>query len=119
MLLTRKTYFDDAISLFKLRQELAKLIIQHTARTPDTLANATAQSTTYENVLHGLNVRIERICFNFLIIFTNTDPNAAAKRVHGTSEVPTGDCFLGQSRGGGTAKDCIRRAGKEAVVLEM
>lgn len=45
------------LSLLKLREQLASLIIQHTARISDPSAKAKAQSTIYEGVLQSLNVR--------------------------------------------------------------
>ncbi len=54
-----------------------------------------------------------------LHFLTPTNLNAIAKHcVHGTSEVPTRDCFLGQPRGGNTPEDCICRADEKAVVSQ-
>ncbi|XP_006459988.1 hypothetical protein AGABI2DRAFT_202530 [Agaricus bisporus var. bisporus H97] len=48
-------------NLLKLREQLASLITQHTARISDPSAKAKAQSTIYEGVLQSLNKTTHRI----------------------------------------------------------
>ncbi|KAF7301810.1 Vacuolar sorting protein [Mycena indigotica] len=42
-------------NLLRMQQELAKLITRHTDQAGDPIAKATAQSTIYESLLHGLS----------------------------------------------------------------
>jgi hypothetical protein len=57
-------------SLFRLRQELTKLILKHTEGISDSVAKATTQSTLYEGLLQGLSVSLTLPPFELLCLTT-------------------------------------------------
>jgi hypothetical protein len=82
---------------------MAKLIVRHTAQGNDPLTRAKDQLKFYGILLQGLSVRtylgISQALANIAV--------AEGNPPYGSSEVATGNCALGISRGRGEAEDDV------------